>query len=271
MISSKDFTPVGQSSQSPNQEQVGNSDSLGFDDFLVNSKQYFNQVTLLVSRFESSIQYICSQIRKMVLEMMFLSCIFQLLSTSYAASHSVKVYQYLTFRWGELVSGVQECGAVHCDWTVSDQMDVLSSKLKNFQQIQKSHEDLPPTTTVSLYNIHSWYDLTKNIKPDTCNLNTDFTLAESEESRTRYGSFFDQTFPYFDGFSTTNPAANIQRIYKIARNYTIDDLKPTVSHKKLIKAGVYVAGSVVSVMFCSLVCLCNPYIMIIMFDKMHHN
>lgn len=41
-------------------------------------------------------------------------------------------------------------------------------------------------------------------------------MATSEESMTRFHAIFDDSFPHFDGTSTTSPNTDVQRVYEDA-------------------------------------------------------
>ena len=49
--------------------------------------------------------------------------------------------------------------------------------------------------------------------PINCDWQTTYTMATSEESDTRFHGIFDDSFPNFDGNSTTSPNSDVQRIY----------------------------------------------------------
>ena len=97
-------------------------------------------------------------------------------------------------------------------------------------------------TTVSLYNIHTWGTLSKwPHKPDKLRLNTTFTIAESEESSTRFSKLFQTSFPFFDASSTTSPFSTIQRTYFSGLNAS--DFLPMKPFHSLIKGASFVAST----------------------------
>lgn len=169
------------------------------------------------------------------------------LSESNLEKAHVKVFHFTIDYWRLSVEGNQQCGSdLTCEWTYSDDMRSLSNKFKNMSL--SAVADQPKmdqkVTTVSVYNIHSWLERQKGRGPMLCELPTSLTLAETEESRIRYHGLFDSTFKHFDGFSSTHPSSNVQRVYESAyldRSQFINDGK---LHKfsTMIKAAAYVAG-----------------------------
>ena len=99
------------------------------------------------------------------------------------------------------------------------------------------------TITLSVYNVHSWWERTREHHPASCELRTNLTLVETEESRARFSKMFDPIFKNFDGFSSTHPTAHVQRVYIDAflneSNFINKTLNPFPT---LIKGGSYVAS-----------------------------
>jgi hypothetical protein len=92
-----------------------------------------------------------------------------------------------------------------------------------------------------MYNIHSWWEKTRDPKPAICELHTNLTMAETEESFVRYGYLFDAAFKNFDGYSSTHPHSNLQRIY-LETFLNESHFLPLRNFSSLIKAASYVAS-----------------------------
>ena len=96
--------------------------------------------------------------------------------------------------------------------------------------------------TVALYNIHTWSTLSRfPYAPDMCRLQTDLTMAESEESFKRFRRLFTSSFPLFDGNSTTSPYASVQRSYVTSLN--VSAFLPLRPFQALIRGSAYVAST----------------------------
>jgi hypothetical protein len=156
-------------------------------------------------------------------------------------STAVKVFYYTIDYWRPRVEGFQNCGSdLTCEWTSADNLKLLRNKYTN-----STHNEL----SISVYNIHSWWERQKQHGPAICDLPTTLTLAESEESKVRYHSLFDPTFKHFDGFSTTHPSSDIQRVYDsvfLNNSQFINDSKMH-NFSTLIKAATYVAGTYICI------------------------
>jgi len=135
-----------------------------------------------------------------------------------------------------LKDGLYECGNVACYWTYSDQIDTLRGRL--LETPLTAFGLL--TSTISVYNVHSLWESTKGCQP-ICRLNTNLTLVESMESQSRYGDLFDCAFKNFDGWSTTNPASSVPRVYD-ELNISKNDLREQLKFNSLIKGASYVAS-----------------------------
>lgn len=99
------------------------------------------------------------------------------------------------------------------------------------------------TVTLSVYNVHSWWERTREYHPATCELRTNLTLVETEESRARFSKMFDPIFKNFDGFSSTHPTAHVQRVYIDAFLNESSFINTTlIPFSSLIKGGSYVAS-----------------------------
>ena len=159
----------------------------------------------------------------------------------------VKVYHFTIDYWRLSVEGNQNCGTdLICDWTYTDNLKYFKQKYRNSTAAVDVDNQFPSAAVidVSVYNIHSWYERTKEHSPAFCEVPTLLTLAESEESRVRYHGMFDASFKNFDGYSTTHPHSNVQRAYESAflkESQFINDGKMH-NFSSLIKAASYVAG-----------------------------
>eukprot|EP00606_Chrysophyceae_sp_TOSAG23-5_P000733 GSChrysophyteH2.ASY1.ANO1.153.1 assembled CDS len=96
--------------------------------------------------------------------------------------------------------------------------------------------------SVGLYNIHSLWEKKRDHYPSSCELRTNLSIAESEESSVRYGHLFTPSFKNFDGYSTISPHAHIQRVYRESMMSTTDFIEPVKNFSSLIKGASYVAS-----------------------------
>lgn len=165
----------------------------------------------------------------------------------------VKVYHFIVNHWGLSTDGPQECGPdIHCEWSYADHISKLkhyySAHEPSFQfapqrRTEDSHNNTKNgTITVSVYNIHSWWEKRREHRPAICELRTNLTLVESEESRVRYNHLFEPSFKYYDGYSTTHPMATVQRIYNEVRINNSDFVEDTFNFSSLIRGASYVAS-----------------------------
>jgi hypothetical protein len=97
------------------------------------------------------------------------------------------------------------------------------------------------TTTLSLYNLHYLWEKRRDTKPAICDLNTDLTMCESEESKVRFAMLFDQSFKHFDGYSTTAPTADVQRVY-VESFLNASTFLPIKPFSALVKGASYIAS-----------------------------
>ncbi len=117
-------------------------------------------------------------------------------------------------------------------------MKTLKAKLA---EDKLNYTDSYKPITVSAYNIHSWWERSREHFPHICDLRTNLTFVESEEAKQRYNGLFEPSFKNFDGFSTTHPTAHVQRVYIEAFLNQSEFLKPS-NFSTLVKGGVYVAS-----------------------------
>ena len=150
--------------------------------------------------------------------------------------YSVKVLHFLLPHWGQSKLGLQECGDIACDWTYSEHVKQLKDNLYFTEP-----RDGIPTITLSLYNIHSLWERLRVMHPLYCEIQTNLTMTETEESKVRYGYIFDQAYQNFDGYSSTSPNANVQRVYAEAFLQN-DTFLPMRNFSSLIKGSSYVAS-----------------------------
>lgn len=154
---------------------------------------------------------------------------------------SVKVFHFLLKHWGESHEGEIDCGPnIQCIWTYSDHIKHLK---QNYEQYVETYQaEHPNPISLSLYNIHSWWEKTRDHRPAICELPTNLTMVESEEAKVRYNHLFEPSFKHFDGYSTTHPSSHLQRVYKEAFLNESFLSKSTKSHSSLVKAASYVAS-----------------------------
>lgn len=96
--------------------------------------------------------------------------------------------------------------------------------------------------TVGLYSIHSWKpESFAPYAPDSCILPTMLNMVESEESFSRFGHLFRQSFPYYHGNSTTLPWSSVPRSYVSSLNAS--EFLPLVPFSRLLPAASYVAST----------------------------
>jgi len=170
------------------------------------------------------------------------------------SNNIVEVYHLIdNSLWGEVdgsaIQGTYHCQKhqLQCEFYSSDSkknfIETLQYKYKKYsRKYNNTNTNTNNVVTVSLYNIHTWGLLsTYPHGPDYCKLPTDISVVESEESFTRFKKLFGDSFPHYDGNSTTHPSS-IQRFYfdSSLSNVTFLTLKP---FHNLIKGAVYVAST----------------------------
>ena len=179
-----------------------------------------------------------------ILQILYLLAIFVNTSKPIDIS-SVQIYHIIdNVLWGEIdgsyLQGNFKCPQFKLNCTLltsdstSDFFNVIKSKFQRFNR--------ESVLTVGLYNIHTWKTLSsKPYKPDKCNLPTHFNLVESEESFARFQHLFMNSFPHYDGNSTTLPTSSIPRSYISSIN--VSTFLPKINYENLIKGGVFVAST----------------------------
>lgn len=164
--------------------------------------------------------------------------------------NEVFVYQYITFHWGKGYNGYQDCPTLpnmHCHWTWSDHLRQLRrSLIDDRKNAQKRHDSMNivanNSVSIAVYNIHTLWEKKREHFPAVCELRTNLSIVESEESRVRYAALFNPSFKNFDGYSTTHPSSSIQRIYMESYLNESEFLSPLKPFSKLIKGASYVAS-----------------------------
>ena len=169
-------------------------------------------------------------------------------SNSVSSIINVKVFYFILPHWDTIsISGDKKCtnSAIHCNWIHDGNVTALKEYYHDF--ILNSYD--PNTITVAVYNIHSLWEKFRVRHPINCEWRTNFTLATSEESTSRFGDLFHSFFHNFDGNSTTNPDSSVQRIY--AESYlgsNEEGIKPNlefydraINFSALIKGASFVA------------------------------
>ena len=160
---------------------------------------------------------------------------------------SVYVYHFMVPHWGESYDGPLNCSAYKtnvdkenydCIWRHADHLKTLKQKYIDSDIDYSNNKSI----SISLYNIHSWWEKTRTHHPASCELHTNLTMVESEESQVRYNHLFEPSFKHYDGFSTTNPLSSVQRIYNDAFMYDLNTSIPVFNHTTLIKGASYVAS-----------------------------
>jgi hypothetical protein len=155
----------------------------------------------------------------------------------------VKVYQFMINHWGDSYWGDQQCGPhIHCEWVHADHLHGLTFAFESSEKTPRKDIEYSKAVTLSLYNIHSWWERTRTHAPKPCELRTNLTMAESEESRIRYNHLFEPSFKHYDGFSTTHPQSSVQRVYVDAFLNASHFLPTMHNFSDLIKAASYVAS-----------------------------
>lgn len=174
------------------------------------------------------------------------------LLSAVAPTSQVQIFHFIDNRlWGEVdgsgVAGEFSCGNIKCEMfttTAKNPNDQFSDILDKFVRMSNNSAPGKKQITVSLYNIHTWGTLTRwPHKPATCVWPTDLTMAESEESFGRFKSLFQNSFPLFDGNSTTHPSSSVQRVYYAGKFKENAHLLHLNSFDSLIKGASFVAST----------------------------
>lgn len=168
--------------------------------------------------------------------------------------NKVQIYHFVVRHWVNIVyEGDQQCGSnLQCEWTWAENMHRLHMDFENYRRHGSFTDDhalnriepgviVNDSVSATVYNIHSLWEKKREHSPLVCELRTNMTLAESEESRVRYGHLFEPSFKNFDGYSTTSPLANVQRIYRESL-MNVSDFFPLRPFPTMIKGASYVAS-----------------------------
>lgn len=161
-------------------------------------------------------------------------------TSNITTTKSVYVFHFILKHWYgvEPPEGVvEDCmPEIHCEWTYAEHIKQLKAKLSDKAPLIRNDD-----ITVSVYNIHSLWQKSREHQPSICELRTNLTLAESEESKVRYSHLFDPSFKNFDGYSTSHPMSHIQRVYaEVFLNSS--NFLPLKNFSSLIKGGAYIAS-----------------------------
>ena len=104
-------------------------------------------------------------------------------SLEHKLSH-VQVFHYIIHYWGTLISDVEMCRdtktnepKILCEFFNHANIDMLT---KIYKQAEESRD--MNTRTVALYNVHYLHQSLRQSKPQSCKLQTNFTLSESGSS-----------------------------------------------------------------------------------------
>lgn len=167
--------------------------------------------------------------------------------------NEVNVYHFIIPHWGLYREGDQNCGPdLKCVWLPSDNIGKLKQGVANHRidvakrsrEPESAQFKVNNSVSLSLYNIHSLWEKKREHHPPVCELQTNMTMAESEESAIRYGHLFNPSFKNFDAHSTTSPSSHVQRIYEEAfLNFTDPDMVVQPKNfSTLVKGASYVAS-----------------------------
>ena len=154
--------------------------------------------------------------------------------------------------WGEAdgsaIQGQFKCprlgtSEVRCEFHSSDaKSNFLESVIAKYKSAISIKEPYTiKTTTVSLYNIHTWGTLTAYPHYPSCLVPTDLSMVESEESLKRFKRLFSGSFPLYDGNSTTSPWASVQRTYISRLNESL--FLPLKPYSDAIVGAAFVAST----------------------------
>lgn len=153
--------------------------------------------------------------------------------------------------WGEIdgstLQGEMSCPQsgmrrIRCNFFSSDVkhgfLDALILKLKNHSVATVGSRK---ALQVSLYNIHTWGVHSPPPHYPSCLLPTDLSMIESEESHRRFRKLFADSFPLYDGNSTTSPYSTVQRSYIPKLNVT--EFLPMTPFAQSINGASFVAST----------------------------
>ena len=169
------------------------------------------------------------------------------------SNNIVEVYHLIdNSLWGEVdgsaIQGTYHCQQqqLQCEFYSSDSkknfIETLQYKYKKYSR-KYNNTNINNVVTVSLYNIHTWGLLSSYPhRPDYCKLPTDISIVESEESFIRFKKLFTDSFPHYDGNSTTHPSSSVQRFYFDSSLSNVTFL-PLKAFHNLIKGAAFVAST----------------------------
>ena len=158
----------------------------------------------------------------------------------------VKVFYFVSNKWGAKADGNQNCSNMLCNWATSDNFHHLKMKYDDTMSPEKRKKK--QILTAAVYNVHELYAKNSIRVPNNCDWRTNLTLATSEESSVRYHYLFNRTFNNFDGYSTISPNSSVQRVYQDAYLRPDDFVTKINNFSYLIKAGSFGMSDDISVM-----------------------
>ncbi len=171
---------------------------------------------------------------------------------------SVKVFHLIDQKLfgetdGSVLEGSFTCpNSIGCEF-ISTDIDIsgkeLMSNLGGKYSLLKEKNMLQDSITVGLYSIHSWGMGSEwPHHPDLCKLPTMLSMAESEESHSRFDKLFRGSFVGYNGNSTTHPSSTVQRTY--VTDFTVRKAPVTsallltpVAHNEKLPGAAYVAST----------------------------
>lgn len=161
-----------------------------------------------------------------------LSC----LLISYAnAREKVEAFYYTHLDWSLLFNGNYACDNIDCNW-----VSITNATYMKEYFNEHHHFKNKSSLSVGVYNMHYLWQTHRQTTPWFCDVPADLNIAESMESQTRFGGFFNQ-FQRFNGISLTNPKSTIPQIYSEAY-LNESDFLPMKPYSSLIKGGAFIAG-----------------------------
>jgi hypothetical protein len=153
---------------------------------------------------------------------------------------AVKVFHYILNHWGKQQTADFSCHArVNCEWVSATELTELGHMAQAAMDAHSSSQI--PLVSVSMYNIHSLWETHQSSEPQICQLSTNLSMFETEESKIRFSWLTDGAQKYFDGYSSPHPDSSVQRIYDEAY---LDEstLFPLKDFSSLVKAGAFIAS-----------------------------
>jgi hypothetical protein len=167
--------------------------------------------------------------------LLFACMIFTYYTLGDSKNKTVIVYHFVLKHWGDLLNGDMNCPDINCVWKSAEQIKILKNDLESLSGYGS-------IITVGLYNIHSLWEKFRQHKPNSCELQVNLSMVESEESYVRYKYLFEPSFSNFDGNVTTHPLSSVQRVYNEVFLNSSHFLPHLNNFASLIKGASYVAS-----------------------------